>query len=70
MRQSTRPPTIAATNAMTQTSTVTPRPGEQDVALVPDEAFPVAHGAYARILRRQRSLNTRTPLESRKMMRK
>ena len=64
-----RPPMIAATNAIAQTSTVTAKPASKNVALVPDEALPVAH-AHARILRRQRSLKARTPLESTKMMRK
>ena len=43
---------------------------EQNVALIPDEALPVAHRRYAMILRRQRSLKCRTPTDSRKMMRK
>ena len=43
--------------------------GEQNVALIPDEALPVAHD-HAMILRRQRSLKWRTPVDNRKMRRK
>jgi hypothetical protein len=43
--------------------------GDQGVALVPDQALPVAH-AYARILRRQRSLKARTPVANIRMIRK
>ena len=42
---------------------------EQDIALVPDEPLPVAHG-HTRIFRRQRSLKTRTPDARTKMIRK